>query len=374
MQSRAATHFQSRGDIPTPALLLDLDVFEDNVAKMAAHLSARGKAFRPHGKTHKCPDVAHALLKAGAIGCCAARLSEAEVFAEFGIPGLLVTTAVVGRDKIRRAIRLAASAPDTIFVVDDANNIRDINAAAAERQSGEPINLAIDLFFGRTGIEPGQPAVQLAQLIDSLPNVTFAGLQAYDGTAAHTTPFDARAKRTNGTMARAVETKALLAVSGIACPLVTGGSTGTYRVDAENPGLTELQPGSFVFMDMEYRQIGGPDGPDYRDFQNALTVVTTVVSRPKGLAIVDGGYKAFATDRPFTPQPLGIEGVTYAWAGDEHGRLDMRGASRDLAVGDRVEFIPPHVDPTVNLYDEIYALRGDRVEAVWPIAARGKSQ
>jgi D-serine deaminase-like pyridoxal phosphate-dependent protein len=362
----------SRGDIPTPALLLDLDAFEDNIAKMAAHVKARGKAFRPHGKTHKCPEVARALIGAGAVGCCAARLSEAEVFAEHGIPGLLITTAVIGKAKIARAAALADRAPDTIFVVDDRQNVRDINDAAGRR--AEPIRLAVDLFFGRTGIAPGQPAVELAQLIDSLPNVTFVGLQSYDGAAAHTTPFEARSARTNTSMSKAVETRAMLERSGIACPLVTGGSTGTYRIDADNPGITELQPGSFVFMDMEYGTIGGPGGSEYRDFKNALTVVTTVVSRPPGMAIVDGGYKAFSTDRPFTPQAVGIGGVTYGWAGDEHGRLDVTNASREVRVGDRIEFIPPHVDPTVNLYDAIYALRGDRVEAVWPIAARGKSQ
>ena len=155
---------------------------------------------------------------------------------------------------------------------------------------------------------------------------------------------------------------------------MTGGSTGTYRFDSENPGITELQPGSFVFMDMEYGQIGGPDGSEYRDFRNALTVVTTIVSRSPGIAIVDGGYKAFSTDRPFTPWPVDPDDVTYHWAGDEHGRLDTSKTSRDLQVGDRIEFLPPHIDPTVNLYDHIYALRGDQVEAVWPIAARGKSQ
>jgi D-serine deaminase-like pyridoxal phosphate-dependent protein len=351
--------------------LLDLDAFEDNIRKMAAHLKARGKAFRPHGKTHKCPEVARALINVGAVGCCAARLSEAEVFQAHGIPGLLVTTAVIGRDKIARAVSLAAKAPDTMFVVDDEQNVRDINAAAA---GGPPIKLLIDLFFGRTGIEPGEAALALAQLIDSLPNVTLEGLQSYDGQAAHTTPFAARKDRTDGNMAKAAATKALIERGGLPCPIVTGGSTGTYRFDAENPGMTELQPGSFVFMDMEYGQIGGPDGPEYRDFRNALTVITTVVSRPPGHAIVDGGYKAFSTDRPFTPRPIGIDGVTYAWAGDEHGRLEFSSASRDLKVGDRIEFIPPHIDPTVNLYDQIHTLRGDRLEAVWPIAARGKSQ
>jgi D-serine deaminase-like pyridoxal phosphate-dependent protein len=311
------------------------------------------------------------LIDAGAVGCCAARLSEAEVFAAHGIRGLLVTTAVVGTDKIARAIALARQAPDTMFVVDDERNVRDINDAAG---AGAPIKLLIDLYFGRTGIEPGEPALKLAQLIDSLPNVTLAGLQSYDGQAAHTTPFAARGERTNGNMAKAVETKARIEKAGIRCSIVTGGSTGTYRFDSENPGMTELQPGSFIFMDLDYRGIGGPEGTEYRDFQHALTVVTTVVSRPAGFAIVDGGYKAFSTDRPFGPQPVDFPGVEYGWAGDEHGRLELSRANRDVKVGDRLEFIPPHCDPTVNLYDQIYALRGDRVEAAWPIAARGKSQ
>ncbi len=363
---------QFRGDVPTPALLLDLDAFESNIAKMAAHLKARGKAFRPHGKTHKCPQVARALIGAGAIGCCAARLAEAEVFADHGIRGLLITTAVIGHAKIARAVALAARAPDTIFCVDDEANVRELEAAA--RAAGVTVNVAIDLYFGRTGVLPGEPALLLARLIEALPNLALTGLQAYDGEAAHTTPFAARKLRTDASMAEAIETRAMIERAGIPCPIVTGGSTGTYRFDAENPGVTELQPGSFVFMDLDYGRIGGPVGPEYRDFKNALTVVTTVVSRPPGFAIVDGGYKAFSTDRPFTPRPVDLPGVTYGWAGDEHGRLDLAESPRDLKVGDRLEFIPPHCDPTVNLYDQIYALRGDRVEDVWPIAARGKSQ
>jgi 3-hydroxy-D-aspartate aldolase len=363
---------QSREEIPTPALLLDLDAFESNIAAMTGVLRARGRALRPHGKTHKCPAIARILIDAGAIGICAARLSEAEVFADHHIPGLLVTTAVVGKRKISRAMDLAARAPDTIFCVDHGQNVRELNDAARIR--GLTLNLAIDLYFGRTGIEPGAPAVELARLIDSLPNVTFAGLQSYDGQAAHTTPFDARQARTTSSMTQAVQTGELIEENGIACPMVTGGSTGTYRVDSLIDGVTELQPGSFVFMDMEYRRIGGPQGPDYSDFKQALTVASTVVSRPKDFAVVDAGYKAFSTDRPFTPEPVGLDGVTYGWAGDEHGRLSFSDGAQDLVVGDRVEFIPPHCDPTVNLYDCIYALRGDRIENIWPIEARGKSQ
>lgn len=363
---------QLRGDIATPALLLDLDAFESNIATMAAHLRVRGKGFRPHGKTHKCPAVARALIEAGAVGCCAARLAEAEVFADHGIPGLLITTAVIGRDKIARAVALAKRAPDTMFCVDDAANARELNAAA--KAAEVTVLVAIDLYFGRTGVMPGAPALTLARVIATLKHLTLVGLQSYDGEAAHTTPFEARQLRTDGSMAQAIATKAMIERDGIACPMITGGSTGTYRFDSENPGMTELQPGSFVFMDLDYGRIGGPGGPEYRDFKNALTVVTTVVSRPPGFAIVDGGYKAFSTDRPFTPRPVDLPGVTYGWAGDEHGRLSLAEAQREVKLGERLEFIPPHCDPTVNLYDSIYALRGDRVEAVWPIAARGKSQ
>jgi 3-hydroxy-D-aspartate aldolase len=361
-----------RDEIPTPALLLDLDAFESNIALMARHLRARGKAFRPHGKTHKCPAIALRLIDAGAIGIGAARLSEAEVFAEHGIPGLLVTTAVIGREKIARAAALAERAPDTIFCVDDEQNVRDVNDAAAAR--GVTLRLAIDLYFGRTGVPPGAPALDLVRTITSLRHVTFVGLQSYDGQAAHTTPFEARRARTTDSMHRAIETRRLIEADGIPCSLVTGGSTGTFLIDSEIDGVTELQPGSFIFMDMEYRRIGGPQGPDYGVFRHALTVASTVISRPSAFAIVDAGYKAFSTDRPFTPEPVNLDGVSYGWAGDEHGRLDVSHASREVGLGDRIEFIPPHCDPTVNLYDRIYAMRGDTIEDIWEIAARGRSQ
>ena len=361
-----------RDDIPTPALLLDLGRFEANVMKMTAHLRARGKAFRPHGKTHKCPEVARRLVAAGAVGSCTAKLSEAEVFAEHGIRGLLVTTAVIGAPKIARAVVLARQAPDTIFIVETEQNLRDLAVEAG--REGVELNVAVDLYFGRTGVSPGAPAMDLARAIDRQPHVRFAGIQAYDGAAAHTTPFDARRARSTASMKQAVETRHMIEREGIACPLVSGGSTGTCLIDSEIDGVTEIQPGSFAFMDGNTLGIGGPDGDEYREFAQALTVVATVISRRPGVAIVDAGYKAFATDRPFTPAPIGLPDVTYAWAGDEHGRLDLTRSDCDLRVGDRVEFVPPHCDPTVNLYDVIHALRGNTVEGVWPIAARGKSQ
>jgi D-serine deaminase-like pyridoxal phosphate-dependent protein len=367
-----------RDDIPTPALLLDLDAFEANLARMASVLKTRERGFRPHGKTHKCPDIGKALVRAGAIGHCAAKLSEAEVFAAHGLGGLLVTTAVIGTRKISRAVALAATHRDTIFAVDDPGNVRDLNDAATAFGGRPPVrlNLAIDLLLGRTGIEMGEPALTLAQLIASLPHVRLAGLQSYDGGASHTTGFEKRKARSLESMGRAVDTRRLIERSGIECAMLSGGSTGTYNIDAYIDGVTELQPGSFMFMDLDYNRIGGQDGPVYQDFQNALTVLTTVVSHRPGVAIVDGGIKAFSTDRPFTPKAKdpALVDVPFAWGGDEHGRLDLTTAQREVRLGDRLEFVVPHCDPSVNLYDAMYGLRGDRVEAVWQIAARGMSQ
>jgi D-serine deaminase-like pyridoxal phosphate-dependent protein len=361
-------------DLPTPALLLDLDAFEDNVARMVKYAKEHNVALRPHGKTHKCPEIARILIRAGAVGACVAKISEAEVFAKGGVAGILVTTAVIGKQKIERAVQLAIQNPDLIISVDDPQNVCDLNAAAAAANAR--LNLAIDLFVGgRTGIEPGERALGLAGQIERLPNVKLAGIQAYVGSASHVVGWEARKRFSEKAMAPAVETRRLFEAKGIACPLLSGGSTGTYNIDSEIEGMTELQPGSFMFMDLEYNRIGGQSGPVYRDFRNALSVLTTIVSKPsKDLAIVDGGVKSFSTDTPFTPEAKTLHGVTYTWGGDEHGKLNLADATAPVQVGDRIEFIIPHCDPSVNLYDRMYCLRGRNVETVWAIAARGMSQ
>lgn len=363
-----------KDDLPTPALLLDLDAFEWNVHRMAEHLRRHGLAFRPHGKTHKCAEIARRLIRAGAVGCCAAKISEAEAFAREGVRGLLITSPVVGRHKIERAVRLARRLPDTIFSVDDPRNAAELDEAA--RAARVRLNLAIDLHVGRrTGVAPGEPALHLAERILSLRNVRLVGLQAYAGHASHVVGFEKRREVSREAMEQAVETRRLLESKGIACPLLSGGSTGTYNIDVEIPGVTELQPGSFIFMDVDYNRIGGRDGDFYGDFRNSLTVLATVISKPPpDIAIVDAGLKAFATDRPFPPECRTRQGITYSFAGDEHGRLALTGEARQLDLGDRVEFVVPHCDPTVNLYDRIFCLRGDVVEACWRITARGMSQ
>ena len=356
----------TKSEIPTPALLVDLDILEANIARMAGHLKAAGKAFRPHAKTHKTPEIARACLAAGAVGTCTAKLSEAEALADAGLAGLLITTAMIGQWRMERAIKLAQRRPDTIFCADNAENLTDLNTAA--RQVGVQLNIAIDLLVGaRTGVEPGEPAVVLAEQIDRASNLRLSGIQAFAGPCAHTEGFGARKKATEDWMGRAVETRRMIAAKGIACDWLSGGSTGTYNIDAQIEGVTEVQPGSFLFMDVDYARI-------HTDFGFSLTVLSTVFSKTsKEVAIIDGGFKAFSTDRPFGPQLKGAE-APYSWAGDEHGRLDLTRATRSIELGDRLEFYVPHCDPTVNLYNEIYATRGEMVEAVWKIAARGLSQ
>lgn len=366
----------TRFDLPTPALLIDLDAFESNIAKMTAHAKVKGLSLRPHGKTHKCPEIARQLMAAGAAGACAAKLSEAEVFAAAGIRGLLITTVVVGRHKLERAIRLAQKAPDTTFCVDNLQNAMDLNAAAVAAQV--TLNVAVDLWVGnRTGILPGEPAVALVEGLQGLKNLKFTTIQAYAGPAAHVVGFAGRAKASREAMGQAVETRRLLEKKGIEVARLTGGSTGTYNIDCDIDGVTELQPGSFLFMDVDYNRIGGSDGREfYGDFQNSLTVFTTVVSKPNGnLAIVDGGLKAFSTDKPWPPQIKDRSAaVTFAFGGDEHGKLSFGAGVQPLEVGDHAEFVIPHCDPSVNLYDKYFCLRGDSVEAIWPIAARGMAQ
>jgi D-serine deaminase-like pyridoxal phosphate-dependent protein len=365
----------SKADLPTPALVVDLDAFEHNVNKMIGFVKGKGRAIRPHGKTHKCPEIARRLVAAGAVGACAAKLSEAEVFAQSGIRGLLITTSVVGPYKIERAIRLAKLAPDTIFCVDNIKNATDLNEAA--KAAKIKLNIAVDLWVsGRTGIMPGEPAVALVEAMQGLSGLKFTTIQAYAGGASHVTGFEARKKVSQDVMAKAVETRRMLEKKGIACSHLTGGSTGTYNIDADIDGITELQPGSFMFMDIDYNRIGGADGNAfYGDFKNALTVFTTVVSKPNDdLAIVDGGLKAFSTDKPFPPKHKTDEGINYAFGGDEHGKITFARGANTLSVGDKAEFIIPHCDPSVNLYDKMFCVRGDNVEAIWKVAARGMSQ
>jgi 3-hydroxy-D-aspartate aldolase len=364
----------TRDEIATPALLLDLDRFERNLARMAEHARRHGTGLRPHAKTHRCPEIARRQIAAGALGVAVAKLGEAEVMTAAGIRGLLITTEVVPPDKIRRLVRLVAAAPDTMVVVDDAGNARELARAASA--GGITLGVLVDVDVGgrRTGVAPGEPALALAREVCSLPGLRFRGLQGYAGQCAHVLGWDARRAASLAAMAPLAATRRLVEDAGLVVEIVAGGSTGTFDIDVAIPELTELQCGSYCVMDVDYRRIGGRGETWLTAFEMALTVVATVVSVPAAdRAMVDAGLKAFSTDKPFPPEPVERPGIEYGFAGDEHGRLTITDRDRAPKPGERIEFFPPHCDPTINLYDRIWAVRGPTVEAVWDVAARGRS-
>jgi 3-hydroxy-D-aspartate aldolase len=364
-----------RAEIPTPALLLDLDRFERNIQKMAAHIKSAGKKLRPHSKTHKCPEIARRQVAAGAIGVCVAKVGEAEVMAAAGIRNLLITTEVVGPEKIGRLLGVLRRQPETMVVVDHPDNVRELGDAVT--RAGLVLNVLVDVDVGgrRTGVQPGEPAFDLGRQVMAQRALNLRGLQGYAGHCAHVMGFDERRRASRRWMGRLMKTRELFEKNQLPVDVVTGGSSGTFNIDAELEGMTELQSGSYCVMDLDYRRIGSPRGAAYDDFEMALTVLTTVVSVPsQEMAMVDGGFKAFSTDRPFVPETVEWPGVEYTWAGDEHGRLTTAEPGRLPKLGQLIEFFPPHCDPTINLYDRFYALRGDQVEAVWEISGRGRSQ
>lgn len=364
----------TRDEIPTPALVLDLSRFERNLKRMAAHVARAGKSLRPHAKTHRCPEIARRQIAAGALGVACAKLGEAEVMAAAGIRGLLITTEVVPPAKIERLIELVRTASDTMVVVDHAENARAISSAA--RAAGVVVNVMVDIDVGgrRTGIQPGEPAVALARDVASRPGLRLRGLQGYAGHCAHVVGWEARRAASRAAMAPLAETRRLVEAAGLPVEIVAGGSTGTFDIDVEMPELTELQSGSYCVMDIDYRRIGDRKSEALTEFEMALTVIATVVSVPTAdRAMVDAGLKGFSTDKPFPPEAVERPGVEYSFAGDEHGRLTLRDPDRPVALGERIEFFPPHCDPTINLYDRIFAVRDGKVEDVWEVAARGRS-
>lgn len=341
----------SIAEIPTPALLLDLDAFEANLARMMARMKESGKSLRPHAKAHKCPEIAKRQIAAGAIGVCCATVPEAELMASAGIPGILLTSPLADPLKMARAVATGA-----MVAVDHAQQADWYNEAA--RAARKKVDVLVDLDVGdhRTGARREQ-ALAIAEQVDAAEHLELRGIQAYSVVGSHAGGLEQRQQVSQDVFAGVAQLIGTMLRRGLNCEIVSGGSTGTWEIDTKIADLTELQAGSFVLMDMAYRKEG-------LDFAHALNVLGTVVSaNHDGFVTTDAGFKAFSTDRGYGPDVLGQPGATYRWGGDEFGYVD----GANVKLGDRVRFLPPHCDPTVNLYDRIYALRGDHVEAAWPV-------
>ena len=364
----------SRERLATPALVLDLDRFEANLAAMTAHFENRPEAIRPHAKTHKCSEIARRQMDAGATGICTAKLGEAVALQEQGIGKILITSPVVTADKIERVLVLNDDMEELLLVVDNPDTV-DLLASAAQRH-GTSMDVLVDLGVGdnRTGVATIPGAVELARRIVASPSLRLRGLQCYAGHIQHIEDWASREAEAMTVMARIGEARD--AIAGVAGPLdiVTGGGTGTYDIDPQAGVFTDLQVGSFVFMDVQYNQVlrrNGSPGP----FRTSLFVQSTVIcANIAGAVTTDGGTKAFAMDGPVPEITDGApDGATYDFSGDEHGRIVLPEGANGPEVGAVITCVTPHCDPNVNLYDLYHCVRGDRLEAIWRIEARGQT-
>ena len=358
--------------LDTPAMVIDLPLMEANIEKLMELFRASNVAVRPHLKTVKCPELAHVLLQAGAIGGCVAKVSEAEIMARAGIEDLLITSEIVGAPKLERLVVLVREHPNVKAVVDSPTGVRTLNKAMSD--AGLHVNVLLDVNVGqnRCGVLPGEEAISLAQFINEMSNIHLIGVQGYEGHLQHIHDAHEREERCRASMQLLTTTATQLKEMGFAIDIVTTGGTGTSAICADCEGITEVQPGSFIFMDTDYRNALGSD------YANALTILSTVISRPTPeRAVVDAGLKSLSIDSGMA-EPQGMQGVTYRPGGDEHGILtwheDMHVPSEKLDVGERIAFIPSHIDTTINLHDTYYACRNGKIEGIWPVATRGKVQ
>jgi D-serine deaminase-like pyridoxal phosphate-dependent protein len=355
-------------EVDTPCLILDLDAFERNLRRLNESLAGKRVAVRPHAKSHKCPQIALRQMALGAVGVCCQKVSEAEALVQGGVTDVLIANEVVGAPKLKRLAALAKQARVAVCA-DDAGNVVELDAAA--RAFGVVLDVLVEINVGanRCGVEPGEPAAALARRIASCRNLRFAGLQAYQGAAQHLRKVEERRAAIEAAVSKVRETTALLARAGIPCEKVTGAGTGTYLFEAASAVYNEIQPGSYIFMDVDYARNEWTES-GIPKFEHSLFVWTTVMSRPApDRAVVDAGLKASSVDSGM-PRVADAVGAEYVKASDEHGVLKLNGAA-GCAVGDKLKLIPGHCDPTVNLYDYYVCVRSGRVEALWPISARG---
>jgi 3-hydroxy-D-aspartate aldolase len=361
--------------VDTPALVIDLDAFERNLARMADFARRAGVRLRPHAKTHKSPIIGAMQVARGAVGVCCQKVSEAEAMVAGGIADVLVSNEVAGGAKLDRLAALARRAKVAVCV-DDPEGVAEIETAAAKAGVRIDVLVEIDVGGRRCGAAPGAPVAQIARVIARMQHLRFAGLQAYHGSAQHVRDAGERRAQIARAVADVRATVLELEAVGLQAEIIGGAGTGTYENEAASGLYTELQPGSYIFMDADYARNKEADGGPFDAFEHALFVYATVMSAPAPeRRIVDAGHKALAVDSGM-PMPWQLPGALYHRPSDEHGILDVTACARPPARGDKVLLVPGHCDPTVNLHDWYVGVRGlgsdqARVESLWPVAARG---
>ena len=365
---------KSKWDLDSPALCVDLDKMDQNIKSMQSRLQGTGVATRPHAKTHKCPAIAKMQIAAGAIGICTAKLSESEVMLDNGISNVLMTGVNVTAPKIKRAMALRKKYTGFIQAVDNPQNAKDLQDAA--KAEGIVADVVVDIdVIKRSGVIAGDPALALAQLIDKMPNLKLRGILAYDGGVQHVAGYQKRKEQALKNYEPVVMTYEKMKASGLNLEIFSGGGTGTYDIMTAVKGFTDVQVGSYVFMDSQYIVIGGAKNEKvFDDFAPSLTVMTTIINANyPGRLITDSGTKALTLNKP-NAMVIGEPGFDYVAGSDEYGTITFTTSNKSYKVGDKLEVIVPHCDPVVNEYDIMYGIRKEKVESILPILARGKSQ
>ncbi|WP_170560563.1 3-hydroxy-D-aspartate aldolase BhcC [Ruegeria atlantica] len=361
-------------DIQTPSLVLDLDALERNIKKMGDYAKAHGMRHRVHGKMHKSVDVAKLQEKlGGAVGVCCQKVSEAEVFVRGGIKDVLVSNQVRDPAKIDRLASLPKLGSRIIVCVDDLDNVADLSGAAVDHGTQLEVFIEIDCGAGRCGVTTTPAVIEIAKAVEAAENLKFAGIQAYQGAMQHLDTYEARKEKLDTAIAMVKDAVEGLKAEGIECELVSGGGTGSYYFESNSGVYNELQCGSYAFMDADYGRILDKDGNriDQGEWENAFFILTSVMSHAKAdKAIVDAGLKAQSVDSGL-PVVFGRDDVEYIKCSDEHGVvMDPNGA---LKVNDKLKLVPGHCDPTANVHDWYVGVRNGKVEAVWPVSARGRA-
>lgn len=363
----AAAVGDRREAIDTPALILDLDAFEYNLKLMASALKNTGVRLRPHAKSHKCPEIALRQMALGAVGICCQKVSEASVFVDAGISDILITNQIVGSAKLARLMVLTKQARIGVLV-DHPSQIQDLAEATHLHGTSLEVYIEVNVGANRCGVLTEAQAVALAEQITASPNLRFAGLHCYQGVAQHMRRPVQRAQAIANAAQKAREIKAAIEDHNIPVGIVTGAGTGTFTLERDSGIFNELQAGSYIFMDRDYAD--NQRAEKDLQFQHALFVLTTVMSRPaEDRVIVDAGLKASSVDSGM-PGVWQRNDLLFSKASDEHGVV-ATGVCGSVSLGSKLMLVPGHCDPTVNLYDHMICVRGEIVEAIWPVTARG---
>ncbi len=364
-------------ELDTPCLIIDLDALQFNLLTMQQHASQHNIHVRPHCKTHKCSKLAALQMKLGAIGLCTTKISEAAVLIQKGLSSVLITSPVVTPYKIAAFTELALLAPDTLIVTDNTQNAFDLNEAGQKIKQKINVLVDVDAGIGRTGVA-AERALELGFNIQQSPWLKFMGIQCYAGNLQHIHAYEERKLKSLAVMSMAGKLALEFKKQGLPCPIVTGTGTGTYDIDYLVPEVTEIQPGSYTVMDVEYAGIGSKETPAaFGNFKPAMTLLTTVIShnRPEHVT-VDAGTKSIYVDGSNKPKIINRHQLVYDWAGfgDEHGKITALPGGTLPQNGDVLELIVPHCDPTINLHDKFHIIQNGHVVDTWEIDMRGKSQ